>query len=86
MAKIQGVIVEDFSDEVLPKLRYRKGDIIKAINNVPVKFCRVAKSVKSIQTGDKVKVTVDRNGTEKTFVVELINMQGSTEIIKDPMP
>ncbi|NLZ94445.1 MAG: PDZ domain-containing protein, partial [Bacteroidales bacterium] len=32
--------------------------------------------------GDKVKVTVDRDGKNMTFTVELQNAQGSTDIVK----
>ena len=86
LAKIQGVVVEDFSDRSPAKAAgIEKGDIIKAINNVPVRnFAELQNQLSRYRPGDKVKVTVERNGSEKTFVVELINMQGSTEIIKRP--
>lgn len=86
LAKIQGVMVEDFSDRSPAKAAgIEKGDVIKAINNVPIRnFGELQYQLSKYRPGDKVKVTVDRNGTEKTFTVELINMQGSTEIIKRP--
>jgi len=86
LAKIQGVMVEDFSDRSPAKAAgIEKGDVIKAINNVPVRnFAELQNQLSRYRPGDKVKVTVDRNGTEKNFSVELINMQGSTEIIKRP--
>ena len=86
LAKIQGVMVEDFSDRSPAKAAgIEKGDVIKAINNVPIRnFGELQYQLSKYRPGDKVKVTVDRKGSEKTFTVELINMQGSTEIIKRP--
>ena len=55
---------------------------------VPISIAgKVANDLKQEQIskyrpGDKVQVTVDRNGSTKTFNVELRNAQGSTAVVK----
>ena len=38
--------------------------------------------ISKYRPGDKVQITVDRNGSSKTFNVELRNAQGSTSVVK----
>lgn len=85
LAKIQGVLVEDFSDRSPAKAAgMQKGDIIKAINNSQIhNFSELQNQLNRFRPGDKVNVTVDRNGSQKSFTVELKNVQGNTEITRN---
>lgn len=60
-----------------------KGDVITAINGAKVRSANgLQEQISKYRPGDTVQVTVDRNGTTKTFNVELRNAQGSTAIVK----
>ena len=84
LQKIVGVQIDDFSDRSPAKAAgIEKGDIIKSINNAPIKnFNQLQSQIGRYRPGDKVKVVVDRNGKENTYTIELKNDQGSTEITK----
>ena len=84
LAKIQGVVIEDFSDRSPAKAAgIEKGDVIKAINDVAIhNFAELQNQLARYRPGDKVKVTIDRNGTQKTYTVELKNTQGDTKITR----
>jgi S1-C subfamily serine protease len=84
LAKKQGIVVEDFSDRSPAKAAgIEKGDVIKAINDVAVhNFAELQNQLARYRPGDKVKVTIDRNGTQKTYTVELKNTQGDTKITR----
>ena len=60
-----------------------KGDVIVAVNGAKVKSANaLQEQISKYRPGDKVQVTVDRNGSTKTFNVELRNAQGSTAVVK----
>ncbi|NLU30074.1 MAG: Do family serine endopeptidase [Bacteroidales bacterium] len=82
LSQIVGVLVEDFGDRSAAKAAgLEKGDIIKAINNVQIRnFAGLQDQLSRYRPGDKVKVTVDRNGKEHSYTVELKNDAGNTEI------
>ena len=62
-----------------------KGDVITAVNDVKVRTANaLQEQISKYRPGDKVKVTVNRNGTTKTLTVELRNAQGNTEVMKGP--
>ena len=84
LQKIVGVQIDDFSDRSPAKAAgIEKGDIIKSINNAPIRnFNQLQSQIGRYRPGDKVKVVVDRNGKENTYTVELKNDQGSTEITR----
>lgn len=84
LQKITGVQIDDFSDRSPSKAAgIEKGDIIKSINNVPIRnFNQLQSQIGRYRPGDKVKVVVDRDGKEMTYTVELKNDQGNTEIIR----
>lgn len=84
LQKITGVQIDDFSDRSPSKAAgIEKGDIIKSINNVPIRnFNQLQSQIGRYRPGDKVKVVVDRNGKQMTYTVELKNDQGNTEIIR----
>ena len=81
---IVGVLIDDFSDRSPSKAAgIKKGDIIKSINNAPIKnFNELQSQIGRYRPGDKVSVVVDRDGKRMTFNVELQNSQGSTELVK----
>jgi len=84
LSQIKGVLVEDFTDRSAAKAAgIQKGDIITAINNVPIRnFAELQIQLNKYRPGDKISVTVDRNGKELKFNVELRNDEGSTDIIR----
>lgn len=84
LQKIVGVQIDDFSERSPAKAAgVQKGDIIKSINNAPIKnFNDLQTQIGRYRPGDKVKVVVDRDGKENTFTIELKNDQGSTEITR----
>ena len=83
-SQIRGVVVEDFSDRSAAKAAgIQKGDILTAINNVPIRnFAELQSQLNRYRPGDKISVTVDRNGNNRNFNVELKNDEGSTEITR----
>jgi S1-C subfamily serine protease len=84
LSQIKGVLVEDFSDRSAAKAAgIQKGDILTAINNVPIRnFAELQSQLNRYRPGDKISVTVDRNGNNRNFNVELKNDEGSTEITR----
>lgn len=84
LAQIKGVVIEDFADRSSAKAAgMEKGDVIKSINDVAINnFSGLQSQIGRYRPGDKVKVVVDRKGSNKTFTVELKNAEGNTEITK----
>ncbi|MDO5523086.1 MAG: trypsin-like peptidase domain-containing protein [Bacteroidia bacterium] len=82
LSQIVGVVIDDFGDRSASKAAgLEKGDIIKAINNVQIRnFAGLQDQLSRYRPGDKVKVTVDRNGKELSYTVELQNDAGTTEV------
>lgn len=59
------------------------GDVIIAVDgNKITSPSAVQELILKYHVGDKVKIKVDRYGSEKEFTVELRNAQGNTEIVK----
>jgi Do/DeqQ family serine protease len=81
---LEGAYVADFSMRSSAKeAGIEKGDVITAVNGSKVTSPNsLQEQIMKYQPGDKVKVTVDRYGTEKEFTIELRNAQGNTEIMK----
>lgn len=84
LSQIKGVLVEGFSDRSAAKAAgVQKGDIITAVNDVPIRnFAELQNQLNRYRPGNKVNITVDRNGNDRSFTVELTNDEGSTEITK----
>jgi len=62
----------------------KEGDIITQVNGKKIHTMNeLQETVVQCRPGDKVKVTVLRNGKEKSFDVELKNSRGNTDIVKD---
>jgi S1-C subfamily serine protease len=81
---LEGAYVADFSMRSSAKeAGIEKGDVITAVNgNKVTSPNNLQEQVMKFKPGDKLKVTVDRYGTEKEYTVELRNVQGNTEIMK----
>jgi len=84
LSQIKGVVVEDFSDRSAAKTAgVQKGDILTAINNIPIRnFAELQSQLNRYRPGDKISVTVDRNGSSRSFNVELKNDDGNTDITR----
>lgn len=60
-----------------------KGDVITAVNGIQIKSANaLQEQISKYRPGDKVELTVDRNGSTKHLTVELRNAQGSTKVVK----
>jgi S1-C subfamily serine protease len=88
LSQIKGVLVDDFSDRSASKAAgMAKGDIITAINNAPINnFAELQVQLNRYRPGDKVNVTVDRNGKTQNFNIELKNDEGNTDISRVTNP
>lgn len=84
LSQIKGVLVEDFTDRSAARTAgIQKGDILIAINNVPIRnFAELQIQLNRYRPGDKISVTVDRDGKELKFNVELRNDEGNTDITR----
>jgi len=59
------------------------GDVIKKINNVPINSSsELQEELSGFRPGDKISVTISRNGVEKTMNVTLKNNVGNYDIVK----
>lgn len=81
---LEGAFVAEFAERSSAKeAGLEKNDVITAVNSVKVKSANsLQEQISKYRPGDKVEVTVDRNGTVKKFKIELRNAQGSTKVIK----
>lgn len=60
----------------------KEGDVITSINKTKIKNFPALQAELALHTpGEKVQVTVERNGKEKVFTVTLKNAQGNTEML-----
>jgi len=58
-------------------------DVITAVDNKPIhKFNDLQEALAQHRPGDKVKVTVMRKKSQKTFDITLKNSQGNTKVVK----
>ncbi len=81
---LEGAYVNGFADRSAAReAGIEKGDVITAVNDVKIKSgSALQEQISKFRPGDKVKVSVDRYGSAKTFNVELKNAQGNTEVVK----
>lgn len=81
---LDGAYVVDFAERSSAKeAGLEKGDVIIAINDAKIKSANgLQEQISKYRPGDKVQITIDRNGSNKTFNVELRNAQGSTSVVK----
>lgn len=80
----EGAYVSEFADMSSAKAAgIEIGDVITAVNGTKVRNSHaLQEQISKYRPGDKVQVTVNRNGSEKTYTVELKNAQGSTMAVK----
>ena len=80
----EGACVSGFAERSSAKeAGIEEGDVIVAVNGVKVKTANtLQEQISKYRPGDKVQVTVNRNGSSKTFTVELRNAQGNTAVVK----
>ena len=83
---LEGAYVTDFSEYSSAKeAGIEKGDVIIAVNGVKITSAStLQEQIMKYVVGEKVRVKVNRYGTEKEFTVELRTAQGKTEITKAP--
>ncbi|MDR3273001.1 MAG: Do family serine endopeptidase [Flavobacteriaceae bacterium] len=84
----QGILVETVQDDGGAKdAGIKKGDIITTIESTPVKnFATLSGIIGEKRPGDKVNVTVLRDGSTKNFTVKLKDSKGNTKLkTKDDM-
>ncbi len=61
----------------------KEGDVLTAINGVSVKtVSQLQEQVGRYRPGDKINVTIERDGKSQTLTVELKNRSGNTNIVK----
>lgn len=65
--------IEDFSDSLqnAKEAGLQKGDILKAIDSVPVEYFTQMSEMFKARKGQSVPITVDRNGTEQTVLTQV---------------
>lgn len=81
---LDGAYVASFAERSTAKAAgMEEGDVIVAVNDVKIKSSNaLQEQISKYRPGDKVKVKINRKGTEKTLTIELRNAQGSTEVKK----
>ncbi len=61
----------------------KKGDIIRKINDVVIHSgSELQEQLSNYKPGDKVNVTIERNGAERTYAVTLKNNSGNYDIVR----
>ena len=81
---LEGAYVGGFAERSTAKeAGVEKGDVITAVNGVKVKSASaLQEQISKYRPGDKIELTIDRNGSTKKYTVELRNAQGSTKVVK----
>jgi len=82
--KIKGVYVSGVTENSsAEKAGIKPGDVIVAINNREVNSnSELLEIIGQYSPGDKIKLTIERNGEPKTYDITLTNEKGTTERIK----
>ena len=80
----EGAYVGGFAERSSAKeAGVEEGDVVVAVNGVKIKSSSaLQEQISKYRPGDKVELTVNRNGDTKKFTVELRNAQGSTKVVK----
>ncbi|HIX85717.1 MAG TPA: Do family serine endopeptidase [Candidatus Parabacteroides intestinigallinarum] len=80
----EGAYVGGFAERSSAKeAGIEEGDVVVAVNGVKIKSSSaLQEQISKYRPGDKVELTVNRNGDTKKFTVELRNAQGSTKVVK----
>jgi Do/DeqQ family serine protease len=82
---LDGVYVAEVTDlSAAKEAGIKEGDIITKINDIAVKSsAELQEQVGRHRPGDKIEVTLVREGKDKTVSVTLKNQQGGTKIVKN---
>ena len=85
--KMKGVYVAGTTDGgAAQSAGIREGDVITKVEGVDVNSSpELQEQVSRYRPGDKVNVTITRDGSEKVIAVTLRNKDGNTEIVKNEM-
>lgn len=85
LRETQGVYVAGISEDgAAAEAGIKEGDIITRVGEVAVNSTpQLQEQIGRFRPGDKVNVTVLRNGAEKQFAVTLRNKDGDTRIVKN---
>lgn len=83
-ASVDGIYITDLvKDGAAKEAGIQVGDVIKKINDITVHSgSELQEQLSNFKPGDKVNVTISRDGTEKTFNVTLKNSAGNYDIVK----
>ncbi len=79
-----GVLIDGFSEEnsAAEQVGIQQGDVITKIDDNTIKsFPQLQEALTRRKPGDKVNVTINREGQSKTFVVTLRNIKGKTDLV-----
>ena len=82
--KVRGVWISEVEEDgAADNSGIRAGDIIVDIDKIKINSIpELMEQVGRHNPGDKISVKVDRDGSEKVFVLELQNRNGNTNILK----
>ncbi|MBK6838574.1 MAG: Do family serine endopeptidase [Bacteroidetes bacterium] len=85
LKETQGVYVAGLSEGgAASEAGLKEGDIITKVGEIGINSTpQLQEQIGRFRPGDKVNVTVQRNGAEKTFAVVLRNKDGDTKVIKN---
>lgn len=86
--EISGVYVSDLTPNgAAADAGIEKGDVLTQVGTVEVKTVpELQEQVARFRPGDKINVTLKRDGKEKTVKVTLRNKHGNTKIVTKPSP
>jgi S1-C subfamily serine protease len=80
-------VVEVIEDSGAEDAGIKKGDVIISVNGEEItKVSELQEKISRYRPGDKVNVTVIRDGKKKEFIVTLRNIYGSTDVVKADKP
>ena len=84
LEKLEGVYVASVvENSAAEEADLEKGDVITAINGVSVNTVpELQEQIARQKPGDKISITFDRSGKEKTETATLRNVEGNTSIVK----
>lgn len=84
LKSLKGVYVADvIGGSAAEKAGVKAGDVILKINNKEINSSSgLQEEVGQYRPGDKIKVLVNRKGTEKELTVTLLNRDGKSDIVK----
>lgn len=85
LKSLQGVYVNGLTEDGAAEAAgIKEGDVIISINGNPIKTSpELQEHVGRYRPGDKIDVTVVRDGKEKVYAVTLRNKDGNTKVVKN---